>query len=966
MCAYAKETPNSEAKDTLKKSITHIIFSLFLLFHIGGASVYAQQVDSLQLDTTQANTLEADTLSAETLNATPLRPKKESSIKAPIHYQASDSMVMLANGTAYLHGQGDLKYERMQLKSEYIKMHIDSSLIYATGVWDSINEEWKGKPVFKDDKDEYETSEITYNIKTQKGYIRRVITQQGEGYIIADKTKKAEGDVLMMGGGQYTTCDNHDHPHFYLKMTKAKVKPGEYIATGPAYMVVGDVPLPLAIPFGFFPFNKTYSSGLIMPNFGDDYSRGFYLSGLGYYFAINDYMDLQVTGDIYTRGTWAIRAQSKYVWRYHFSGNLSINYRNDVISEKGMPDYAVNKNFSLQWTHQQDSKANPYCTFSASVNFATSGYNRSNINGYYNPNIYAENTKSSSISYTQRFPDSNWSLSMSASLTQSTRDSTISLTAPELAVNMSSVYPFKQLRANVLKRKGLTPTGKEKWYEKIKMSYSMNGRIAVNSIKEKDFAKSNFLRDWKTGLNHRIPINASFMLFKYISVTPSINLRDRMYFQRIDRDWDYEQQRLAMDTTYGFYNVFDFDVSLSMQTKLYGFYTPLKKLFPKGRVEKFRHVITPHISISYHPDFGSSTWGYYGSYDQPVYTNELDDKGKKVQKVDEAGNPMFLHQRYSRFANGIYGNATQGTSATLNFGVDNNLEMKIINKDDTTGKEPYKVVSLIDKLEITGGYNFAVDSMNWSPFRVNLRLKLPKLNNYTLTLGTTLDPYMYELNALGTPIRTNKQYWHNSRFPRWDGFRWNFSYTFNNNTIKKWKEAIAKRRGLASTSSGNSDTNEVNMDAIEKGEDGLDKNAKQDNKKKEEVDDGYVKTEFPWSFSINYSLAYAPGRTFNYEKEKMYYEMEWLNNLSMNGNIGLGKGWKVSASMSYSFEYMRVTSCTFNISRDLHCWNMSASINPIGPFKSYTFHIGVNASILSDLKYDKNSSQSTNRRVNWW
>ena len=401
-----------------------------------------------------------------------------------------------------------------------------------------------------------------------------------------------------------------------------------------------------------------------------------------------------------------------------------------------------------------------------------------------------------------------------------------------------------------------------------------------------------------------------------------------------------------------------------MQTKLYGFYTPLKKLFPKGRVEKFRHVITPSISISYHPDFGSSTWGYYGSYDQPVYTNELDDKGKKIQKVDEAGNPIYQHQVYSRFANGIYGNATQGTSATLNFGVENNLEMKIINKDDTTGKEPYKVVSLIDKLEITGGYNFAADSMNWSPFRVNLRLKFPKLNNYTLTLNTNLDPYMYELNALGTPIRTNKQYWHNGMFPRWDGFRWNFSYTFNNSTIKKWKEAIAKRRGLASTSSGNSDNEEVNMDAIEKGEDGLDKNAKQDNKKKEKVDDGYVKTEFPWSFSINYSLAYAPGRTFNYEK--MYYDMEWINSLSMNGNIGLGKGWKVSASMTYNFEYMRVTSCVFNISRDLHCWNMSASINPIGPFKSYTFHIGVNASILSDLKYDKNSSQSTNSRVNWW
>lgn len=959
-------------KHSLKKRRLHSI--VILLLAVTG--LHAQATDSLSIRAVDSlstpavdslSTPAVDSLSAPADTTGIVRvvepAKRKNSINAPIHYQATDSMVMMGNGTAFLHGQGDLKYETMQLKSDFIRMNIDSSLIYATGVWDTLYNEWKGKPVFKDGNDEYETSEITYNIKTQKGFIRRAITQQGEGYIIADKTKKAEGDVLMMAGGQYTTCDNHDHPHFYLKMTKAKVKPGEYIATGPAYMVVGDVPLPLAIPFGFFPFNKSYSSGLIMPNFGDDYTRGFYLSGLGYYFAINDYLDLQVTGDIYTRGTWAIRAQSKYIWRYHFSGNLSLSYRNDVTSEKGMPDYSVSKNFQLQWTHQQDAKANPYCNFSASVNFATSGYNRSNINSYYNPNLYSENTKSSSISYTQRFPDSQWSLSMSASLSQSTRDSTISLTAPELAVNMSRVYPFKNLRQRVMKKKGL-PVGKEKWYEKISMSYTMNGRIAINNIKEKDFAKSNFLRDWKTGLNHRVPISASFMLFKYISVSPSINLRDRMYFQRIDQSWDYTNQALARDTTYGFYNVFDFDVSLSMQTKLYGFYTPLKKLFPKGRVEKFRHVITPSISISYHPDFGNQAWGYYGSYDQPIYTDQLDDNGKKIQKTDEAGNPMFYHQQYSRFANGIFGNATRGTAATLNFGVENNLEMKVVNKDDTTGKQPYKVVSLIDKFKISGGYNFAADSMNWSLFQVELRLKLPKLNNYTLNLNTALDPYMYELNALGTPVRTNKQYWHNGMFPRWSGFSWNFSYTFNNSTIKKWKEAIAKRRGETSTEGENEIDEQVNMDPIEKGEDGLNKNAKQNNNSTTEVDDGYVKTEFPWSISLNYSLAYTRGNVFNYEK--MIYDMKWRNNLNVSGNIGLGKGWKVSASMTYDFDYMRVTSCNFNISRDLHCWNMSASINPIGPFKSYTFHIGVNASILSDLKYDKNSSQSTNSRVNWW
>ena len=895
----------------------------------------------------------------------------DSKLKAPVRYQASDSVIMMGNGTAFLHGQGDVKYESMELNSDYIRMNMDSNTIYACGVWDTINEEWKGKPVFKEGGSSYETNEITYNLQTQKGYIRRVVTQQGEGYIISDRTKKLPDDVMTMAGGQYTTCDNHDHPHFYLKMTKAKVKPGHYIASGPAYLVVGDVPLPLAIPFGFFPYTSKYSSGLLMPTFGDDYTRGMYLNGLGYYFAICDYMDLQILGDIYTRGTWAIRAQSKYVWRYHFSGNISINYRNDVTGEKGLPDYAVRKNFSIQWTHTQDAKFNPYSTFSASVNFSTSGYNRSNINSYYNPNAYSENTKSSTINYTQRFPDSPWSLSMSASLTQRTSDSTISLTAPEMSVSMSRVYPFKELRNLVLKKKGKV-SGKEKWYEKIGMSYSMNGRIAVNSIKEKDFLTSDFFRDWKTGIQHKLPINASFTLFKYLSVTPNINLTDRMYFQRIDRSWDNEAQALAMDTANGFFNVFDFNVGLSLSTKLYGFYTPIKKLFPHSKVEKFRHVITPSLSVNYHPDFSTPGWGYYGSYDEPVYTSEIDSiTGRKIQKVDDAGNPVFQHQVYSRFQNGIYGNAPKGTSASLNFGVANNLEVKVVNTKDTTGKQPYKVISLIDNFSVNGGYNFAADSMNWSLFSVNLRLKFPKLNNYSLNLNTTLDPYMYEL-VNGSPRRTNKQYWHNGRFPHWSGLRWNFSYTINNQTIKKWKEKIEGKKGKSSAESA--DTPEppetdpsgspYNLSSIEKGDDGTDRNARIGGSRETEVDDGYVKVEIPWSLSINYSLSYAPGSEFDYDR--MYYKMKFSHYLSLNGNIGLGKGWKVSANMTYNFDYNKVTSCVINISRDLHCWNMSASINPIGPFKSYTFHIGVNASILSDLKYDKNSNQSTNGRVNWW
>ncbi len=917
------------------------------------------QTDSVEVltDSVQAPT---DSVANDGNDGNDIKPqqKKESKLKSPVHYQAGDSMVMMGNGTAMLHGKGNLKYENMELTSDYIRMNVDSSQIYAHGVWDAEEEEWVGKPVFKEGKDEYETNEITYNIATQKGYIRRVVTEQGEGYIIADKTKKAEGDVMMMGGGQYTTCDDHDHPHFYLKMTKAKVKPGEYIATGPAYMVVGDVPLPLAIPFGFFPFTNSYSSGLIMPTFGDDYTRGLYLNNLGYYFALSDYCDLELTGDIYTRGTWAVRAKSKYIWRYHFSGNLSINYRNDVTSSRGMPDHAVSKNFSVTWSHSQDPKMNPYCTFSASVNFSTSGYNRSNINSYYNANAFSENTKSSTINYTQRFPDSPWSMSLNASLTQRTKDSTISLTAPELSINMSSVYPFKQLRQAVLKKQG-KPSGKERWYEKIKVSYSMNGKIAANNMKESYLLHSNFLKDWQTGMRHNLPISANFTLFKYLNITPSINIRDRMYFQRVDQRWDDQTQLIAKDTTNGFFNVFDFDMGVSMSTKLYGFYTPLKKLFPNGRVEKFRHVLTPSVSFSYHPDFEKEFWGYYRTIEKPVLTNDIDSlTGRKIPKVDDSGNPVMETIHYSRFQNGIYGTAPRGMSGTLSFGVANNIEMKVVNREDTTGKNPFKVVSLIDNFSITGGYNFAVDSMNWNQFSVNLRLKFPKLNNYSLNLNTTLDPYMYEI-VNGSPRRTNKQYWHNGRFPHWSGLRWSFSYTINNSTIKKWKDKAAGRK------TKNNDANEGDMTPIEHNDDGTIKNAKQKNNKSEaEVDDGYMKTEIPWSLSFNYSLAYTNSNVFNYEK--MQYDMRFTHNLSLSGNIGLGKGWKVSASMSYDFDHKKVSSCVFNISRDLHCWNMSASINPIGPFKSYTFHIGVNASILSDLKYDTNSNQSTNARVSWW
>ena len=875
--------------------------------------------------------------------------EKQQAIDAKIEYTSSDSMVITGDGIAYLYGTGDLRYKSMELTAEHIRVHMDSSTLYAKGVYDTIDNEWVGKPIFSEGNDSYETDEITYNLRTQKGLIINGITEQGEGYIVAGKTKKVDGDVLMMAYGKYTTCDQHDHPHFYLHMTKAKVKPGDYIATGPAYLVVGDVPLPLAIPFGFFPFTNKYSSGLIMPNFGDDYTRGLYLSGLGYYFAINDYMDLQLTGDIYTRGTWAISARSRYLKRYKFNGSFSVNYRWDVTGEKDMPDYNVAKNLQVQWTHTQDAKANPYNNFSASVNFKTAGYNRSNINSYYNVQANAENTTSSSISYTQRFPDSPWNLGLNMSITQRTKDSTLAVTLPSLTVSMSRIYPFKRK----------VRVGKEKWYEKISLQY--NGSF-TNSItcKENYFFKSNFVKDWDNRLKHNLSSSASFMAFKYISITPSVTFTDRMFFSRVDQSWNEKLNQVQKDTVMGFYNVYDFNASISMSTKLYGFYIPFRKWFG-DKVDRFRHVMTPSISFSYRPDFGKDFWakrygGFYGSYDQLITTR--DAAGNIVPKLDENGLPIYEVVHYSRFKEA----PGRGASATLNFSLGNNLEMKLRNDKDTTGKDPYKVYSIIDNLSISGGYNFIADSMNWSNFSVNLRIKIPKVN-YTINLSGQFDPYMYTTTSSGRHVRCNELYWNHGRFPHFLGTSTSFSYTFNNDVVKRWFDRSEKND---EESLENETLDEPTIDPLTGEIIEPEHSTKKKQKKKEELtDDGYLFAQIPWSLSISYSLRYGASST-EWNEKKNYYKMEFRHNLSFSASIGLGSGWKASTSLSYDVNAKKLSYTNINVSRDLHCWSMSASFVPFGPYKSYTFHIGVNASMLADLKYDKSSSDATGKRIDWW
>ncbi len=586
---------------------------------------------------------------------------------------------------------------------------------------------------------------------------------------------------------------------------------------------------------------------------------------------------------------------------------------------------------SIRWSHSQDAKANPFFNFSSSVNFSTSGYNRSNINSYYNPALNSENTKSSSVSFTQRFPESPFNISGSMLINQRTKDSTISMTLPSISISMSRIYPFKRKNA----------VGKDRWYEKISMSYS--GTLA-NSIdtKENKLLTSSFTRDWRNGMRHSIPISATFDLFKYINITPSVSYNERWYLQSINRSWDKTNQKAKTDTVSGFNRVYDFNMGVSASTTLYGFYQPIRSLFG-DKIDRIRHVLKPSIGFSYMPDFGDTMWGYYGTY---------------VQSVKDPGNPLIFHDQvvqYSHYENSLYGTPGVGKSGNINFSLSNNVEMKVRNDKDTTGTKAFNIISLIDNFAVNGSYNMAADSMQWSVFSTNLRIKLGK--NYTLSLSGSFDPYMYGLSSGGYPVRLNKLRWANGGFPRFLGTSTSYSYTLSNDTFKK-KESTKKKNADGSSNDkipSKSDPNSSNATSTS--------SQNQENKTIDKSVDGYQKVTIPWSVSFNYSILY--GNTSVFDKTKMEYEMGFTHNLSINGNISLTTNWKISANTSYDFKANQFTYTSVSVNRSLHCWNMSASIVPFGPFKSYNFHIGVNASMLQDLKYDKQSGYGVTP-VTWY
>ena len=884
------------------------------------------KMDSLQLAIYHHNKAIDDSIRADSMMRA-----RSNGIDAPVKYSAEDSLVYDAeSGTAYLYGNSKVDYENMKLTSDKVHMNLDKSTVRATGTVDSTAEGGiKGKPVFTMGKDEYKSDTMAFNFKSKKGLIKGVYTEQQDGFLSGEVGKRDSTGSIYLQHGRYTTCDK-PHPDFYIALSRAKVRPGKDVVFGPAYLVVADVPLPLAIPYGFFPFSKKYSSGFIMPSYGDESDRGFYLRDGGYYFAISDKWDLKLLGEIYTKGSWGVSAASNYRKRYRYSGSFLFSYQDSKTGDKGLPDFAEQESFKIQWNHRQDPKANPYSSLAASVNFATSNYERNNLNSMYNPQTLTQTTRTSSVSWSTGFSSIGLSLSATTNLAQDMRTSSIQITLPDLNISLSRFYPFK--------RKHLV--GKERWYEKISMSYT--GQLANSiSTKEDKLLHSNLIKDWKNAFQHTIPVQANFTLFNYINVTPSFNFTDRMYSKKVTRGWDNTlQKEVVRDTTYGFHNVYNWSMSVGASTKLYGFWVPNRKLFG-DKIQAIRHVITPQVSFSYAPNFGARRYGYYDSY----------------QYTDASGNVKLVE--YSPYQDELYSVPGKYKTEMISWDVSNNIEMKIKSDKDTTG---YKKISIIDELGASMSYNAAADYHRWSDLSMRLRLKWWK--NYTFSMNAQFATYAYELDANGKPYVGNHTEWGYGRLPRFQGMSQNFSFTLNPEKLKKWfGRKDDKDDDKVSVDSDGPDTNiESNMD------DDLEKGKYAAKKKRGNIaetdDDGYMSFNMPWSLTIGYGITMRENTAGRFNTKTMRYPYKFTQTLNFSGNIRISDGWNINFSSGYDFENHAMSMTTASLSRDLHCFNMSASV-VLAPYTSYNFTFRCNAATLTDaLKYDKRSGITN--AVQWY
>lgn len=821
-------------------------------------------------------------------------PAKKTTLDYKLERTAQDSIIQdLKNRKVYLYGGSVVIYGDIKLEAAFIEVNFDRNEVFAKGLPDSTGK-IVGTPVFTEGGQTFEAQTMTYNFDTKKGIINTVFTEDGQGYIHGKLVKKMADDNINIQSGSYTTCNNKKHPHFEFKFRKSKVIPDNKIVTGPAYLAIEGMPTPIAVPFGLFPNNSGQRSGIQIPTYGESRNRGFYFENGGYYWAINEYMDLDILGDIYTRGSWAIKPTLRYTKRYKFSGNFNTSYAINITGSEGAADYTKSRDFRVRWTHRQDAKARPAGRFSADVFIVSSNFNT------YNPvttEDHLSNEFKSSIAY-----QTNWNnkyfLTLNASHRQNTKTKMVEVTLPEATFSVNRLYPLKKKNR----------TGRSKWYEELNVNYNVNARNNIN-LPDSMLFKPDAMSKMQNGIQHKLPVNLPLKVLKYFTLTNSVNITDRMYFDSRRKSWSNDTLfknndtivgYVKTDTIQGFNNVVDFSLSTSLSTKLYG-----QVNFRKGPIRAIRHVFTPNVGFSYTPEFGDPYWGYYDSY------------------IDGLGDEQF----YSKYEGAIYGSPPKDKSGQLSFSLTNNLEIKVPSKKDTiTGM---KKVMLIESFSISGNYDLARDSLNLSYITLSGRTKLFKKLN--IQYSSSWDPYV--LDASGKQI--NRFEWtENKRLLRKKSSTWTFGLNYNlrQSDFSK-KEDVKKRPDEETQSLDSRFGSEEELAQI---------NANPDD---------YVDWSVPWSLAIDYNLRYS--NNISYRDFMRSDDRKIIQALGVSGEVNLTPKWKFTFRTGWDFEANDLSYTSVNIYRDLHCWEMRFSWIPLGARQSWNFSLNVKASVLQDLKLNK-------------
>tara|TARA_R110002072_G_scaffold132220_3_gene272303 strand:+ start:96 stop:2861 length:2766 start_codon:yes stop_codon:yes gene_type:complete len=852
------------------------------------------KIDSLQISAPSEKT-------QDTITKDSIKPKKEL-LETIVKYHAKDyTRFSQKKQKLYLYNEAKIDYGDMNITAGNITIDYNKNTVYARGITDTVSG-YTQKPVFTQGSNVIEPDSIVFNTESQKALIYNSKTEQGEGTVISETTKKENDSVYFVKDAKYTTSDNLDDPEYYIKLRKAKIVPGKKIVTGLANLFIYNVPTPLGLPFGFFPQSETQTSGVIIPSFGEQNDRGYFLQNGGYYFAISDFLDLAVLGDYYTNGSYGIRTETTYSKRYRFRGNIGFRYENLISSERGFPDYAKSTIYNFRWSHSQDSKANPSSRFSASVNLGSSTYFRQSVNQV-NSGAFLNNTLSSSVSYSKSFqgePQVNFSLT--ATHTQNTNTETINLTLPTFQGSLSRMYPFASKTSS---KKGII--------QNVNFQYNLR---AENRIQTTDslFFKKEMFDDAKAGFQHSIPLTTNFKLFKYFSASASTNFNEVWTFKTIDRSFDTTTNETITTDINGFDAFRTYNFSTSIGTTIYGMFN-FEKEGQDKKIKAIRHIIRPSISYNINPAFDK----YYDTYE-----------GDEIVEADGTTTRDLIE--YSRFEGGIFGTPNKNFSSSMGLSVSNNLEAKVRDRD-STATEPKKII-LLNNLNFSTSYNFAGDSLKWSPVRMSGSTQLFK-NKMSINFNATLDPYALDNNNR----RIDKFNIDNggSLF-RLSSASLNASWTLASK--KADDKSNKKDKGINENvrSGGRAD------DLFGISEDFSNPQFSKTNESENETPSDLYHYTIPWNLRIAYAVNYSNSRRQNEISS---------HSLMFSGDLELSPKWSIGASSGYDLKNAGFTYTQLRFERDLLSWRMNFSWIPFSSRSSWNFFIGIKSSILQDLKYEK-------------